>query len=371
MIDKPLDQIGWADIERLVESSTSEGRRLEYKRDLPAGRDADIREFLSDLTSFANTDGGDLIIGIRDEDGVAGEIIGVGGPIDAAVLRLDNIARDGIDPRLSGLLIHPIPHGDRAVLVLRVPASFAAPHRVTYKGSSRFLARNSRGKFEMDTHDLRHAFAASEDAPRQLRDLHHRTVRAASGENMPAALVEGPSLLVTVAPLSILRDRVDLPVTRENALLPPKLLGGLQILLGFEGVVVLAGFNPSGFAGSFSINHRTGYMSAGWFIGRILDDVGIVWPNYVTRDLLGFVQTAVTRLSGHGLTGPWVVMATITGIKDFRLILAEHHWSDAAWQDAAYLGELTFETLTPNTLQPFIDGVARLFGMVTLAAPAR
>ncbi len=364
VIAKTLEAITWADIEQLAIKQTSEGRRLEFKLELPSGRDADTKELLADLTSFANSDGGDLIIGIRDEGGTAGEIVGIDARlVDGAVLRLDNIARDGVDPRLAGLRIHSVVNGDRAVLIIRVPASFAAPHRVTYKGTSRFYARNSRGKFEMDTHELRQAFVASEEAPRRLRDLHERTQHAAAGENMPAKLVEGPSVLVTVAPISILREKVDLAFRREDALLPPEALGGLDILNGFEGVVVLAGRSDSHSVGAFSVNHRSGYMSAGWSIGRVRNDERFVWPKYVVQSLPGFVASAITRLREHGLGAPWIVMVTLTGVKGFRLIISDHYWSETAWQDKAYLGDIIFDDLQSDTLQPFTDGFARLFGI--------
>ena len=366
MIPKSFDEIGWADLERMVAGGASEGRQLEFKLALPGGRDADVKEFLADLTSFANSDGGDLIFGVRDRYGVAAAVEGVATEsVDAAILRLDNIARDGVDPRISGLRIGALTgEGGRAALLVRVPASFAGPHRVSYKGSSRFFARNSRGKYEMDTHDLGQAFAASEALPRRLHGLHQRTLAAGRGENMPMPLVDGPTALVTVAPVSILRDRIDLAMRRENALLPPQSVGGLDLLVGFEGVVVLASVDQARrAAGAFAINHRSGYMSAGWFIGRVREDERIVWPKYVVEMLPGFVASAIARLREHGLAGPWVVMATVRGVKDFRLILPDHHWSDPAWQDDAYLGDLMIEDLGPKSMQPLIDGFGRLFGI--------
>lgn len=43
-----------------------ESRTLEYKRDLPDPKDRDSkREFLGDVTSFANAQGGDIVYGIE------------------------------------------------------------------------------------------------------------------------------------------------------------------------------------------------------------------------------------------------------------------------------------------------------------------
>jgi hypothetical protein len=45
-------------------NGVAEGRQLDYKEQLPISSDDDKREFLGDVTSFANTAGGDLIYGV-------------------------------------------------------------------------------------------------------------------------------------------------------------------------------------------------------------------------------------------------------------------------------------------------------------------
>ena len=62
----PLDQIDATVLERLKADSVREDRQLEYKEILPGGSDEEKREFLSDVTAFANAAGGDLIYGVRE-----------------------------------------------------------------------------------------------------------------------------------------------------------------------------------------------------------------------------------------------------------------------------------------------------------------
>ena len=57
----PLTQIDAAQLETLRADAVREGRQLEYKETLPGNSDDDKREFLGDVTSFANAAGGDLI----------------------------------------------------------------------------------------------------------------------------------------------------------------------------------------------------------------------------------------------------------------------------------------------------------------------
>lgn len=71
MLGMPFDDIDEAALAGLIANEIPESRDLEFKRDLP-GQDPDnIREFLADVTSLANTNGGDLIFGIEDVEGVA------------------------------------------------------------------------------------------------------------------------------------------------------------------------------------------------------------------------------------------------------------------------------------------------------------
>lgn len=76
------------DLERLL--SMSEGKTLEFKRDLSSKRPV-----LRTLSAFANTAGGTIVFGIED----SGRVRGVGDPL-AFEERLASIVSDGIAPRL-------------------------------------------------------------------------------------------------------------------------------------------------------------------------------------------------------------------------------------------------------------------------------
>ena len=69
MIDKPLADITADDIQHLVEEGTPEKRTLEFKVELPGTKESEKKEFLADVSSFANAVGGDLIFGVATTDG--------------------------------------------------------------------------------------------------------------------------------------------------------------------------------------------------------------------------------------------------------------------------------------------------------------
>jgi hypothetical protein len=71
LIHAPLSRIGALDLNRLVQARASEARDIEYKRETYGGTAADHAEWLADVSSFANTAGGDLVIGMEAEAGRA------------------------------------------------------------------------------------------------------------------------------------------------------------------------------------------------------------------------------------------------------------------------------------------------------------
>ncbi|MCK5240903.1 ATP-binding protein [bacterium] len=48
----------------MISNQIQESRTIEYKESLPGNSDQDKREFLADISSFANAAGGDLLYGI-------------------------------------------------------------------------------------------------------------------------------------------------------------------------------------------------------------------------------------------------------------------------------------------------------------------
>ena len=126
MITQRIDQLKYADIERLVlEEREPEGRMLDYKRQLPGGTSDDVKELLADVTSFANASGGHLVFGVstRKENGkntaIPDAILGVGDiNLEQETLRLENLLTSSIQPRIVGLRVRAIPEAGKPTVVV-------------------------------------------------------------------------------------------------------------------------------------------------------------------------------------------------------------------------------------------------------------
>ena len=220
MIPKQLEQITEDDLQRLI--GTSEDRQLEFKENL-GGSDEQVKEFLKDVSAMANAIGGDILYGVvegvnADGNTVAQVIQGISGEnSDDATLRLDNLIRDCIKPRLMGVGIRPLQlTNTNTVFIVRVPRSWNAPHLVDRRGHWRFYYRDSAGTHPMDITELRHAMTFSDTLGHRLEEFRlDRLAKVATD----GVLERGPKLVLHFQPLSSVQ--LDLPIDSRRSLVQP------------------------------------------------------------------------------------------------------------------------------------------------------
>ena len=112
-----------ADLQTLLDNEAPEGIHIEYKRELYGGTDSEKKEILKDVSSFANTAGGHIVIGIAATDGVPTELRGLAvGNLDSEQQRYESLLRDRMEPRIVGIRMAPVAlkNGLRA-LAIRIP----------------------------------------------------------------------------------------------------------------------------------------------------------------------------------------------------------------------------------------------------------
>jgi predicted HTH transcriptional regulator len=75
--NKPLELLEESDLQTLLDNQVSEGKTIDDKEALHGHSDSDRKEFLYDISSFANASGGHLIFGIKEDGGVPTNICGL------------------------------------------------------------------------------------------------------------------------------------------------------------------------------------------------------------------------------------------------------------------------------------------------------
>ncbi len=203
MIEREMDKITKDDVDLLVTMRRVEDRQLEYKSQLPGNSDKDKREFLADVSAFANAAGGDILYGVDEETGVPKLAHGLSlSDFDAERSRLQNMIREGIQPRIPLVEIKAIEgFTDGPIVVLRVTQSWRAPHMVTYAGSSRFYVRDAGQRHMMDVQELRAAFVGSDSLAARLRDFRDERLARVLGRSTPIPVVSAPTMVLHVVPI--------------------------------------------------------------------------------------------------------------------------------------------------------------------------
>lgn len=246
MINKPLEGIQFADIDRLVREKRPEGKTLDYKRDTYGGSDNDKKELLKDVSSFANTQGGDIMVGIDENNGVPIAMPGIAiCDLEREKLRLEGIIRDGLEPRVE-LAIHSVATPSSTfILVIRVKESSLFPHRVVFHGKfGEFWARTSAGKYSMDTDELRRAFTLSESIYQQIQAFRRDRVSQVMTGAGPVPLSDGGKFILHLVPVASFRSRQLFDVAAMPLLpnwFPPIGQSGYDSRLNFDGVVSYRG----------------------------------------------------------------------------------------------------------------------------------
>lgn len=369
MIDGPIELIDEAALTRLIDNQVGERRDLDFKRDLP-GHDTDsTREFLADVSAMANAHGGDLIFGIEEANGIAAGLPGVDLPdADSEILRLEQIIRDGLAPRLTGVRTHFVRFAaGRGALIIRIPRGLQPPHRIVYRNSGKFYSRTSRGKYELDVHELRQAFLETNQLPLRFRQLHFEAIERARGVDMPFSISAAPTAVVSTIPLSLFREEREIAVTREQALAPVATQGHSSIEM-IEGILLHTPIDPAtDTVRSFAITYRDGRTDAAWTIGGMWEApnrqvLNLVWPKSFEDGLIDAATGTQSRLRQLGIEGPWVILVSVFGVRGHFINLRFGDQTRPAFKDEALIGQAQCEQIEIGSLRPLAERFWLLFG---------
>jgi len=230
MIQRNFDDIAKIDIDFLIENRIGEFKTLEYKKKLPGSTDSDKKEFLADISSFANASGGDLIYGIKEEIDTNGKKTGQpeavvpleGITADEAKLQIENLILNGIEPRIP-VHVKSIEgygiDGKGFVILVRIPQSFASPHMVKFKNTSRFYCRNSAGKYQLDYQEIKNIFLATDSQAERVRSFLQNRLAKIMADETPMPLFKPYRLVLHLLPLNSFLNQKRFDLSDEYSLM--------------------------------------------------------------------------------------------------------------------------------------------------------
>jgi hypothetical protein len=323
VIPKKLDEINEADIDELLTNAVAEGKSIEYKVALPGGTDSDKKEFLADVSSFANTSGGDLLFGIYEDKGVPSAIPGVNIPDpDFEIRRLESLINDGLDPRIR-FGIRLVQRMDKLpVLVIRVERSWIGPHRVE-KGHQKFYARTSTGKYSMDVAELRAAFTFSSTVTERVQDFRADRISKLLAGRTPVPFVGGAKTILHLIPLESLAGPVQYDVLRfgrDCSRLPPMHTGSSWgVRINLDGVVTFNGGHYD--STSYTQVFRNGILEAveGSMLNKRYQEKRTLPDQSFEQELLTHFRKLLAIQKELGVIPPVAVALTLTETKGLEI----------------------------------------------------
>lgn len=262
MIPKLLEEISAEDIVRIVSEGWSEGLQLEFKGF--HGKSLRPEKVRYPVCAFANTSGGDLILGIHAKGGIAQDIMPIPtSQVDDEKLRIEALIRDGIEPYPSTVRVQEVPVTDGAVIVVRVERSYLAPHRTVR--DRMFKARNSGGNYDMTMDQIRRAYVEGSTLVERIREFRTQRVRLLTEGPLPVeSLARGPKVMLHIIPLAAFTGESGIDIHAAH----DQLFQGITAFgytidsrqYNLDGVLGIAGndANPSGYVQIF----RSGAIEA-------------------------------------------------------------------------------------------------------------
>ncbi len=374
---KTFDSLNEDDILALLENKVTERRTLEYKAELPGWTDADTKEFLADASSFANTAGGYIVFGIQEAEGAPVAIPGLGNvKAEEETLRLEAKIRTGVAPRIPVVRTKAIELANgHSVIVLKIPQSWSRPHMVTFKNASRFYARASNGKYQLDVTQIRDAFAFASSTSQRLRDFRLERISDVVALQTPVPLPETATVLLHSIPLGAFSGTAgsfDLsgPDVRTALWEVKPLYGSVnEQWHNFDGKVGV--FLARSGAMSYVQLYRSGIIEAA--DTRILDDVDSkrIRPIVLEKDVIVTAASMLSFQKNMGADPPVALMLTMARVSGYRIIVDSIHDNSHGHpidRDVLVVPEVLLESLD-DISEPDVARLLRpIFDMVWNAA---
>ncbi len=369
MIEKSINQIAEEDLHALLDNSVQEGKTIEYKRLLPGSSDSAKKEFLADVSSFANASGGDLIYGIAESGGIPEEVAGLTiGNIDLEISRLESILRDGIEPRIISVDISTVSlSNSKTALIIRIPKSWIGPHRVCYRGHDKFYSRSSNGKYPLDVAELRVAFNLSETITEKVRNFRRDRISDIFANETPVPFYENPKIVLHLIPIISFdpAQSYDIgKIANHHERMRPMYCTGWNYRYNLDGFLTYSA-GGGGRSHSYVQLFRNGIIEVAE--GLLLESQGeepLIPSIAYERELISSLGDYLSILETLNVVPPIFIFLTLLGVRGYsmavnrwKFLIDEIHTID---RDILLLPEVVIYTYHVNVediLRPCFDSV--------------
>lgn len=357
---KPIENITQEDIQSLVQNRVSESRTLEYKRDLYTENERKKKDFLIDVSALANTAGGYLIIGIKEEKGVPQSIEGVEIPdFDKLKQQFENLLGMSVDPPIRGVEFHAIDMEDnKKVLIIEVPRSYSRPHAVIYNQHPRFHGRNASGTYPFEVDDIRHAILESETNAVKIRNFRNDRLSLISINEASWPLCAGAKFVLQLIPTSAFNMGANIQSgsVNKNDFPPVDLSNGYDGRINFDGYVIYDKNNKDNFATCYTQVFNNGIVEAveGSMLRDRRDGKKTIPSRVFEERIIFAANTYLSSLKKYGIFPPIWLCVSLLGVKGYVMALSSSVGKTYPIdRNELILPEIPINTFIENTEQIF------------------
>ena len=206
------------DIQSLLENKVPESKLLDYKRELQFDEKSKV-EFIYDVSSFYNTEGGCIIVGLDEEKDAENKGLGIPKMpekviaienYDNLLLRIQDSVRQSTNPSITNLQFSPlISLNGSNVFLIGIPKTKSLPAMVTYGNNNRFFKRKANGKYFLDTYELFETFNEINLLEKRIKSfIQDRQIKVSEDIFWPD-LGRLSSILIHVVPVTFFDSQID------------------------------------------------------------------------------------------------------------------------------------------------------------------
>ena len=320
MILKKLEEITPEDLDLLKENEVLESKTIEYKKELHLDTSKQKIEFLRDVSSFANASGGDLIIGIEEQDGFPSGIVGIQKDIlDVMMGKIEGLLRDCTEPRVD-VNIREVPLLDsKSVLIIRIPKSWKSPHRVLMKDYT-FNSRNSNGKYQLDVTEIRNSFNLTDNFTNRVKSFRENRLSKINANETPISLNNEAKTIVHLVPINAFNLGQNYEINRVNG-------SDLNLIRGFaseqryniDGILSYSG-DPSVSLGYVQL-FKNGIIESvdGRLTRSTSEDRKFIPSAIYESSLIKAIKNYLDILNNLNVETPIFVFISLVGIKGYKM----------------------------------------------------